>query len=293
MSLRVSSSRRAIVRKTKMIVSDNFIYLQMQKTGCTFVANELRVSDSGISHGKHNTIKSKPTDKLVVCSVRNPWDWYVSLWAYGCMKKGTLFEALTKNRTASMALKNWVKTIYANRLLPGRLPNSALSTSGEPDFRRLYSDPSAKENFRTWLKAICANQTLPLMPQRYWASPVSRFGGLMTYRFIRLAVPISAWKSQIRTVKSYQDLKHFYDFNSALDVVLKQEQLDLDLRNMLITAGVKPSEALSTDESKANSSVRDSYQSYYDEETMRLVSEKERFIISNFEYSYDATQLAK
>src|SRR6185503_14274720 len=74
--------------KTAMFVSDRLIYLQMQKTASTHVARVLAEVVGGEQHQQHIRLRVEPEGRLVAISIRSPWDWYVSLWAYGCREGG-------------------------------------------------------------------------------------------------------------------------------------------------------------------------------------------------------------
>ena len=84
-----------------MFVNERLIYLQLQKTGCTHVAMLLDKLIGGEQVGKHNRLPARleSEGRLIVGSVRNPWDWYVSLWAFGCEQCGGLADRLTSGFT--------------------------------------------------------------------------------------------------------------------------------------------------------------------------------------------------
>jgi hypothetical protein len=71
-----------------MIVNEKLIYLMMQKTGCSHIAKLILQTVGGERIGTHNKLTDYNTGKYIIGSIRNPWDWYVSLWAYGCRGKG-------------------------------------------------------------------------------------------------------------------------------------------------------------------------------------------------------------
>ena len=79
-----------------MFVSDQIVFIELQKTGSTHVRHLLTGLLGGSLKGKHNA----PTPEIlargtpILGSVRNPWSWYVSLWTYGCQKKGVLYQRL-------------------------------------------------------------------------------------------------------------------------------------------------------------------------------------------------------
>ena len=78
-----------------MFESDRVIFLQLHKTGTTTIVDELQRCTPGRLHknrqqGKHMALNVPQNGRLVLGSIRNPYDWYLSLWAYGCAGKGEL-----------------------------------------------------------------------------------------------------------------------------------------------------------------------------------------------------------
>ena len=87
-----------------MLITDELVYLELQKTGCSHTIKILSALNNKNCKiiGKHNTYDSIPKEdqgnfesKLKIGNIRNPWDWYVSLWAFGCQKKGGLYNLVT------------------------------------------------------------------------------------------------------------------------------------------------------------------------------------------------------
>ena len=75
---------------------DRFVFLQLRKTGSTFVAEALRrelpegaCDDSLGKHADWSRIPAEATGKPVLVYVRNPWDWYVSWYHFNQMLGGT------------------------------------------------------------------------------------------------------------------------------------------------------------------------------------------------------------
>src|SRR4030095_1676667 len=96
-----------------MFINDKLVYLALHKTGCSHVLKLLSsIPDlDGRIIGKHNTIYEVSkrrlgnlSEKIKAGNVRNPWDWYVSLWAFGCMKKGGLYDQII-NKNAFKKLR--------------------------------------------------------------------------------------------------------------------------------------------------------------------------------------------
>lgn len=79
-----------------MFLCDELIYIQMQQTGCTHIASILGRLVNGELIGKHNPASPDQIrhTRFFLSSIRNPWDWYLSLWTYGVSRKGALWERL-------------------------------------------------------------------------------------------------------------------------------------------------------------------------------------------------------
>ena len=83
-----------------MFVSEKIVFIQLQKTGCTHIAKLLSNLLEGRHIGKHNraTPELFTNQRSFLGSIRDPWEWYVSLWAYGCDKKGRIYQRVTKRK---------------------------------------------------------------------------------------------------------------------------------------------------------------------------------------------------
>ena len=73
-----------------MFVSKDLVFLELQKTGGSHILRLLSQWVKGEIVGKHNRLNWENAGKFVVGSIRNPWDWYVSLWAYGVGGQGAI-----------------------------------------------------------------------------------------------------------------------------------------------------------------------------------------------------------
>src|SRR5690349_15399636 len=80
-----------------MFVSDRIVFLELQKTGCTHIRNLLKEIVGGRLVMRHNQAPADlfTGDRFFLGSVRDPWDWHVSLWAYCCDGRGDLYSNLS------------------------------------------------------------------------------------------------------------------------------------------------------------------------------------------------------
>ncbi len=271
-----------------MFVTDRLIYLQLHKTGCTHISNLLSQICSGQQIGKHNNINKLPEElqdinKYIVGSIRNPWEWYVSLWAFGCDGKGGLYRNLAKPKTRLEKLYSKMTSepiAFTYKKL--------LNLKDIKKWQRLYSDSDDPTLFREWLYTIFDRSTKNHIGEHYEKSSVSNVAGLMTYRYLRIFsknLP-SLYSTEFTNVER---IKQFDYQNNVLDDIVYNENLEQDLQRVLARVGVtipkEKMENLFSSTQKTNTSSRKRNLSfYYDNETVELIKQKEKFIIDKYNY---------
>ena len=86
-----------------MFISDKICFVEFGKTGCSFIREifSKKIKD-GVLTKIHDPITDELilSDKIKVGSIRNPYDWYISLWSFGCLmqKRDPLFSNLTRRK---------------------------------------------------------------------------------------------------------------------------------------------------------------------------------------------------
>ncbi|MGI9317080.1 MAG: hypothetical protein ACR2QW_07095 [bacterium] len=268
-----------------MFVSKEIVFLELQKTGCTHIRNLLMEVVGGNLVEKHNQLSENfNTDgAILVGSIRNPWEWYNSLWAYGCDRKGAIYKRVTRKRGSSFRGLGWKKN-----------PRSALSTFLEdlfrhPDkWRRTYQDVSDAGAFREWLSMVHDPATWNDLGDDYGNSNLSKTAGLLTYRFLKLFCCRKGAQSRLNDIKSSEELSQFdSDFN-FMGFFIRNESLENDLLKALELSGVKVSPSNRTlimSGTRTNSSSRKydvSY--YYDKKSEDIVMNREMLVVKKFGY---------
>lgn len=274
-----------------MFVSDKIVYLQMHKAASTHITRVLQEYCDGHVVMKHAKLKDprSSSSSFVVSSVRNPWDWYVSLWAFGCkgLKVGGLhnyFDDLPGSE---------IRLALSHLNVRCALTSAARALSGHPNWQRLYSDHRNEANFREWLKLILGSEGMHIGFEGYASSAIKRVVGLMTYRFLALTTDYVEWMRSGRKCRSYEEVVDFAEKHTILNDVLRVETLDQDILRLLEIAGINVSPTDAAHWGKHNTSVRREYSEYYDEQTSGLVKSRERFIIERFCYRPDVRREAK
>lgn len=266
-----------------MFISDRLVYLQMQKTGSSHVTKVLRKFTRGSQSVKHEqmTDYERYKDRLIVSSVRNPWDWYVSLWAFGCRGGGGVHRYLTKLPMSE--IHNAWRSGSASALSKASL-RLVTRAGRRPDWQSLYSDPNNGENFRAWLKLLLGEEGKAMSKEDYSASPVKHVVGFMTFRFLALSTEYSRWNAIGRKARTFEEIAAFADASQIASRVMRMESLNSDLCEVLRSIGVSVTLDQLDAIAKTNTSVHRKYTDYYDDETYRLVAERDRFIIDRYGY---------
>lgn len=269
-----------------MFVSDQLTYIQMQKTGCTHIASLLQRFFKGAQIGKHNApgtadIKSS---HFYLSSIRNPWDWYLSLWTFGVQGGGGLKDRLTTRHSADA-----LRVIRRNPLI-GLLKLKYELTKDVKSWRAVYTRADDIQAFRAWVALVHNTERAPMLGESYGNSNLPHVAGFMTYRYFYLCCKNHETLAT-HTFENYDDIKRFDNENAYVDFFIRQEQLEQDFCEALTQ--VRP---LSEDErnavlsaKKTNTSARAlTLEDYYDEETVALIAQRDKLIIDKFGYQAPA-----
>ena len=134
-----------------MFESKELIFVQLQKTGCSHITSLLQQLFDGQRLGNHRAANAEQlaSGKTFLASIRNPWDWYVSLWSYGVQGEGSLRRSLIKKKPSSYlryaiqnpSLHTW-QSVYAE------------ITKDVELWRSCYTQSDDVAAFRRWLALI-------------------------------------------------------------------------------------------------------------------------------------------
>ncbi len=87
-----------------------FVYLDIQKTGSTFITTLLEkfFPEHEVRKRRHIGMEKEfDTSKFHFISVRDPLDQYVSLYSYGCETKGKIFRRLNDREQGDLYDGTW------------------------------------------------------------------------------------------------------------------------------------------------------------------------------------------
>ncbi|MBD3369581.1 hypothetical protein GF402_04370 [Candidatus Fermentibacteria bacterium] len=220
------------------------------------------------------------SDRIVAASVRDPWDWYVSTWAYGCDGEGILFDRLAKPRKIlghgyRRSLRGGIANFLRDMARPRR------------PWREAYADSSSPELFGRWLRLMMDPDRAGEVREDYGRSSLSQFAGLYSYLYCRLLH---------RTIDhlydgTIQDIETLMKADERLNVVdhmMKTEELTEGILELLGRAKVETDETFrrriaEMDRTNPSSRKRDTTY-YYDRSAEQLIMERDALIIRKYGY---------
>ncbi|MBQ4800950.1 aspartyl/asparaginyl beta-hydroxylase domain-containing protein [Pseudoalteromonas sp. MMG006] len=239
-----------------MITTNCFVFIHMHKTGGQLLNGVIKncfLEHQEIGyHFPHKYIPKSHKDLPVIGAVRNPWDWYVSWYAFNRSmfelgNGSTLFLVVSHGGTASAD-----ETIYNLACLADDNSRSKIMRDA------LYSVlPDSLEGNKGI--GLCKDDITSL----------SQSGkGYYSWLFERMLGADNNAKKQIIRFESLID-----DF---IQIMEKNGVACIDeLRKSLQRSG------------KVNKSLRSHYSSYYNTQLKEVIEIKEQTLISQFSYEYD------
>lgn len=274
-----------------MIISDKFVYMDLQKTGCTYIRHLLKDLLGCEFAGKHNIARPELFNgkRTFLSSIRNPWTWYLSLWAFGCDNKGNIYHKATKPfQKYKLRGRGW-------RTNPFRTMQSyiALYSKNTEKWKRTYQNVEDPLAFQDWLYMM--------NDEEYWhdfegygTSSISDFAGLFTYRYIRLCCCTSKKLPLLNSIRALDELTVFEKEMVFIDHFIRNESLEHDLFKTLGTVGIEISREKKYEimsRPKINtSSWKHEPEYYYNSKTERLVYDREQLIIDKFNYVFPSIE---
>ena len=278
-----------------MFVADGLVYLELQKTGGTHIRRLLERYVGGRAIGKHNRLPAAYAGEFVFGSIRNPWDWYVSLWAYGVSGQGAVRARSVTGVDFDYYHRMLPKAMGKNWLTPGELVVSVYHDTVKPigRWQEAYRNAMEPDCFRAWLRLLLDSRRRFDIGEGYGFSPLSRRAGLLTYRYLRLFT-LGERIFKDGRLRSHEGIAAFDRASNITRGMVRTEALEEDFVRVLRLAGYVLSEQQlqvirNREAGKTNVSERKLAGFYFDEDTLALVAERDRYLIEK--YGYEAPAL--
>lgn len=271
-----------------MYVADRLVFVELHKTGGTHISTCLARLAPGEQVGKHNRVPPALRDRFVIGSVRNPWDWYVSLWGYGCDGKGAVFQTVTRGLDLGYLRRDLSIEIGASGYAVLRQAVADLQRPAAA-WRRLYRDVNDAGAFREWLQMMMDIPRRYDVAEGFGFSPVSRWAGILTFRYLKLFTTLDARLYTDTTLATEAGARTAWATHRLVRGIIRTEHLEEDLIDALNRAGY----ALTQEQcaavrarrhTRTNTSRRRAASYYYDAASIDLIARREALIIGEHGY---------
>jgi len=268
-------------QKLQMFISKKICYLELEKTAISSIREFFKKNISGGQiTGVHNFVTKEMlnNDLFFVGSIRNPLDWYISRWSYGCMSNNSdsMYKNLTNKRLSYSRIKN-IKGQNFKKL--NYLKNQILKN--KKYWIDLYSDPYDAKKFREWLKSVLdGNKKKDLAEQYYFSSLYGNFG-YMTFRYLIMFTLPTKREFIFNNLVNYDELKSFDKEFNFINFFIKFENLDNNLEKLFNVLKLKIINKIK----KINpSSRKPDINYYYDNECKEMVKHYEKYMFEKHNY---------
>ena len=260
-----------------MVISDEFVFVELNKTGSSHIQKLLRELVGGERRGVHNAPSADlvESNRDFLGSIRNPWDWYVSLWAYGCQGDGTLHRRLTTTRLRGHGWRHTPVEAAVN------FWQDLTRSCGK--WKKLYADPTDPDLFQRWLIRVHDEGVGPFTNSQGIGSM-----GLLSRFYASLFWHPDHKEQAVKNFGASDEAKHTDDKQCYIDYFIRTEYLESDLASFLvdvidINSKVDLNKIYEADKTNSSSRKRNTGY-YYDQSTLDLVDDKDGIIVDKFGY---------
>ncbi len=282
-----------------VFANDRLVYLQMQKTASTHIARVLSEVVGGKQHQQHIRLREEKRDRVVCASIRNPWAWYVSLWAYGCRKGGGvsgIYHRVTAEPPSNFELaRDSMRALRATRRWPteqlreGRSIQRRQRATRTDLWRPCYTHPDDVDAFRRWLALVMDPDRSHELLAPFGRTDLRRCQGLMAFRYFWLLTDDRTLLEVPGNVDSIEAVEHYDAKHTVHDDMIRIEHLEEDITRVLARASydltsVQTQKLAELCRSKTNESPHLPTASYYDDTSLDLVATREVFLAKKYEY---------
>ena len=264
-----------------MIIGKKFFISEMPKTGTTFLRNYFSQYKSVELTIHHETLNQNKRYNLLnlknrIGIIRNPYEWYLSLWKWSCReKKGSLIYS----DLISIRLK--LKRLILNQRLLGYIFNQIIKDRKQ--LKALFRDVNSKKNFNKFLDIMLNFKNRYIIGSEYSFVPFENLG-YMTYIFFSQNMLRKNYNIMYDSdYKLHEILKHN---NSKLytNIFFKTENLNYSLKKFLVKNRIKLKNFNKLKNNSTPKILNKNLKSFFNNKNILLIEKKEDYIFKKFNY---------
>jgi hypothetical protein len=291
-----------------VLVNDRMIVLRLRKCATTQVAAIVKLVVGGTFRKSPEFGSGRPTShgrldiplegRRVLGTVRDPWSWYVSLWAYGCAGRGGLHKRVTRDRSAVSTLGAMWREMRTQRRLPREsFATYRAVTRGSTAWADLYADVDDAAAFRTWLSLVLDPREAPLLDPCYAATGLPDIVGLLSWRYLALFSRDPEPLLRPGTLRSADEVRAFDVAQNVCDDLVRTDRIADEMPGVFARAGYVLDDEQQTrlaeltgEGASRNVSSHRAWSEYYDAATTELVATRDRLIIERHGFAVPNTR---
>lgn len=275
-----------------MLNSEKLILVELHKTGSSRLKKFLSDVLGGESSGKLAVYSDElaAQGKPIVGVVCDPLSFYLDQWRAGCAGKGEIYKRLTDDKRWDLMRSRQTNrnAKVAKDATKAEARAALLTWNAEYAKTHWYADANNANAFREWLCSLLAVRgTSILIDHGYQVSPVRKLAGYMTYQYC------------IKFIRNAENMEHSVNTLDALRALnardaitthfVRVESAGEDLPKVLDAVGVSLTEEQRTTAEgfKRRGADTKAVRTFYDDETLALVAEREAIINELFGYGGD------
>ena len=271
-----------------MIIGKNFFISEMPKTGTTFLRNyfaqyknvELTIHHETINQNKrYNLLEFKNRIGII----RNPYEWYLSLWKWSCKKKrgSPIYSDLV-----SIRLK--LKRLILNKRLFGYIFSQIIKDRKK--LKILFQDVNSKKNFNEFLNIMLNFKNRQIIGSNYSFVPFEDLG-YMTYVFFSQNVLRKNYNKIYNSSYKFNEVLSYNDSKIYTNVFFKTENLNYNLKKFLTKNNMKIKNFNILDDNSTSKVLKKNFKNFFSTKNILLIEKKEDYLFKKFNYKKLSGQL--
>ena len=264
-----------------MIIGKNFFISEMPKTGTTFLRNffsqyndiELTIHHETLNENKrYYLLKFKNR----IGTIRNPYEWYLSLWKWSC-----------RERTGSLIYKDLISIrLKLRRLkLNHRLFSYVFTqiTKDRKKLKILFDDVNSKKNFNKFLNILLSFKKRHLIGSEYSFVPFENLG-YMTYIFFSQNVLRENYNVMYNNNYKLREILSLNNSNLYTNNFFKTENLNKNLKKFLLKNNFKIKSFEILNNNSTPKFLNKNLKKFFSRKNILLIEKKEDYIFKKFRY---------
>lgn len=264
-----------------MIVGKNFFITEMPKTGTTFLRNYFSQYSNVELTIHHETLNENKRYNLLdfqnkIGTIRNPYEWYLSLWKWSCKKKE---ESPIYNDFRSIRLK--LRRLKLNNRIFRYIFTQI--TKDKKKLETLFSDVNSKKNFNKFLEIMLNFNKRYLISSEYSFVPFKNLG-YMTYIFFSQNVLRKDYNTMYNSNYKLSEILIFNNSKLYTKKFFKTERLNISLKKFLQKNHFKVKSFKILKRNSSTKLLNKDFKKFFLKKNILLIEKKEDYIFKKFGY---------